>query len=290
MRKTPILSLALAALIAAGAQTRPPAAPFQVHQLTPNVYWIDGGSNSTVIVGEKGVIVIDTKSTAADGRQILDDIAKITPKPVTTVILTHADGDHIGGLAAFPKGIRIITQEGSDRSQRALLGTANPEAPDPDHLPTEIVTRNREELTIDGARLMLFHWAPAHTSGDLVVYLPADRIVVAGDMYLEGRRLPAIHVDKNGSALGWIETVQGMLGIDADRFVAGHGAVVDKQAVQKKLDAAIAERDQIKALIAQGKTLDEVERAVGDPAPGEAPSAHFPPFAEVLYHELTQHP
>ena len=70
-----------------------PAAPFMTHKLTPNVYWIEGGGgNSGVIIGEKGVIVIDAKTTEAGGKELLEDIAKITPKPVTTVIFTHSDG------------------------------------------------------------------------------------------------------------------------------------------------------------------------------------------------------
>src|SRR5579862_9706384 len=83
-----------------------PAAPFVVHQLTPTVSWVEGGGgNSGVIVGDKGVIVIDAKTSAAGGKELLDDIAKITPKPVTTVILTHSDGDHVNGLVSFPAGI-----------------------------------------------------------------------------------------------------------------------------------------------------------------------------------------
>src|SRR5271157_4116930 len=89
-----------------------PPAPFMTHMLTPNVYWIEGGGgNSGVIIGEKGVIVIDAKTTEAGGKELLEDIAKITPKPVTTVIFTHSDADHVNGIAAFPSGIRIIAQE-----------------------------------------------------------------------------------------------------------------------------------------------------------------------------------
>jgi cyclase len=73
---------------------------------------VEGGSgNSGVIVGDKGVIVIEAKTTPAGGKELLEDIAKITPKPVTTVILTHSDGDHISGLAPFPAGITIIARE-----------------------------------------------------------------------------------------------------------------------------------------------------------------------------------
>ena len=78
-------------MFAAGCFAQAPAggqnaAPFVTHQLKPNVYWVEGGGgNSTVIVGDKGVIVIDAKVSKDGGAELLEDIAKITPKPVTTV-------------------------------------------------------------------------------------------------------------------------------------------------------------------------------------------------------------
>src|SRR5947209_17278369 len=113
-----------------------PAAPFVAHQLKPNLYWVEGGGgNSTVIVGNNGVIVIDAKTTKAGGQELLDDIAKITPKPVTTVILTHSDGDHVNGLAAFPAGVKVIAQENDKKEQDAALAKGGPGAPPADHQP-----------------------------------------------------------------------------------------------------------------------------------------------------------
>lgn len=66
-----------AAVALAQAPTR---APFTSHQLKPNAYWIEGGGgNSGVIVGDKGVIIIDAKTTAAGGKELLENVAKITP-------------------------------------------------------------------------------------------------------------------------------------------------------------------------------------------------------------------
>ena len=67
------------------------------------------GGNTGVIVGQNGVIVVDAKITADAGREIIADIAKITPKPVTHVILTHSDGDHVSGLAGSWTGLRILS-------------------------------------------------------------------------------------------------------------------------------------------------------------------------------------
>ncbi len=113
----------LTALAAPAFAQTPAAAPFIAHQLTPSVYWIEGGGgNSGVIVGERGVIVIDAKTNATSGKQLLDEIAKITPKPVTTVIETHSDGDHVNGLAAFPTtGITVIAHENDKKEQETAL-------------------------------------------------------------------------------------------------------------------------------------------------------------------------
>ena len=280
---------ALAALTFAQA---PAPAPFTSHQLKPNVYWIEGGGgNSGVIVGDKGVIVVDAKTTAAGGKELLDDIAKITPKPVTTVILTHSDGDHVNGLAAFPAGITIIAHENNKKEQQAALTAGGRGAPPADHLPTQVVTKNKENLKIDGVKIEVLHWAPAHTSGDLVVYLPNEKIVFTGDIIAAQLPDPLIHLEKNGSSEGWITTAKGMVALNSNQYVPGHGDVQTKAAVQKRLSDTEAKRAKIKELVAQGKSLDEIKTAVGDPPPNPGRGGRGPGFAsftEVVYRELSK--
>lgn len=97
--------------------------------------------------------------------------------------------------------------------------------------------------------------AQAHTSGDLVVYRPARRIVFTGDIIATNRPDPLIHLEKNGSS-----------------------------ATQK--------REHIAALAKEGKSLDEIRAAVGDPAPAAASGGGgrgggFASFTEVVYRELS---
>jgi cyclase len=254
-------SLGTAVAIAQG----PPAAPFVTHQLKPNIYWVEGGGgNSTVIVGNTGVIVVDVKVSKAGGAELLADIAKITPKPVTTVILTHSDGDHINGLAAFPPGLKIIAQANNKKEQEAAIAAGGPGAPAAANLPNQLVTKPKESLTIDGVKLELYHWAPAHTSGDLVVYLPTEKIVATGDIIATNNPYPRIHDEKNGSTDGWITTTKGIIALDADTYISGHGNIQTKADIEKRLADAIARRNQVKAMKEQGKSLDEIKAAVGD--------------------------
>jgi glyoxylase-like metal-dependent hydrolase (beta-lactamase superfamily II) len=269
---------------AAMSQAPTPASPFVTHQLKPNIYWIEGGGgNSTVIVGTNGVIVVDAKTTKAGGQELLDDIAKITSKPVTTVILTHSDGDHVNGLAAFPAGLKVIAHENNKKEQETALAAGGRGAPPADHLPTQVTTKNKETLTIDGEKLELFHWAPAHTSGDLIVYLPNEKIVATGDIIAISNPYPRIHDEKHGSTEGWITTAKEMAALDADTFVPGHGSIQTKADIQKRIADAEARRAQVKEMVAQGKSLDEIKGALGD-----NDKLNYKSWTEVCYEELAK--
>jgi glyoxylase-like metal-dependent hydrolase (beta-lactamase superfamily II) len=274
----------LGTFTAAAMAQAPAPAPFVTHQLKPNIYWIEGGGgNSTVIVGTNGVIVVDAKTTKAGGQELLDDIAKITPKPVTTVILTHSDGDHVNGLAAFPAGVKVIAQENNKKEQETALAAGGRGAPPADHQPTQVITKGKETLTIESEKLEVYHWAPAHTSGDLIIYLPKDKIVATGDIIATNNPYPRIHDEKNGSTEGWLTTAKGMAALDADTFIPGHGTIQTKADIQKRIADAEVRRTQVKEMVAQGKSLDEIKAAVGD-----NDKLNYKSWTQVCYEEMSK--
>jgi cyclase len=279
-----------AAAIAANALAQGPQS-LTPHQIKPNVYWLEGGGGNTgVIVGDNGVIIVDAKTTPAFGKMIVDEVAKITPKPITHVIETHSDGDHVNGLASFPTGLVIIAQEGNKKEQDAALAKGGPGAPPADHQPTQVVTKTKEAFTFDGEKVELYHWAPAHTSGDLVVFLPTERIIFGGDLIPVQGPDPVIHEAKGGTSEGWIKTMQGVVKLNADQVVPGHGVVQTKAAVEARLKAVEEKRAKIVAMVKEGKSLNEIKGAVDDnsppPAGGERRPASFASFSEVVYNEV----
>src|SRR5438445_254700 len=70
---------------------------------------------------------------------------------------------------------------------------------------------------------------------------------------------PNIHMDKNGSVEGWMANVKGMIGLNADQYVTGHGDVVTKADLQRKLAAVTDRRNKIAAMVKQGKSLEDVK-------------------------------
>lgn len=273
-----------------GAQ--PQAAPVSISQVGPNVYVAAGGagSNSGIVVGPSGVILVDTKTTVDSEKDVLAAIAKITPKPVIAVFLTHSDGDHVNGVAALPKGIQVIAHENCKKEMETAMAAGGRGAPSAETLPNRVTTKEREDFVLDGIHFSGFHWGPAHTSGDLVVLLPDLHIAFGGDILATNRPDPIIHNEKNGSSEGWISTVQKILELDAAQFVPGHGDVQTKADVQKRLEAVREKRGKITAMAGQGKSLDEIKQALGEPAaavPAGGRGGGLPGFTDVVYQEVT---
>src|SRR3984957_17678505 len=158
--------IAVLAVLATVASAQQQPAPLKVANIRGNIYWTQGGAgaNTGIIVGTNGVIVVDTKTTVDSSKDVQAEIAKITPNLVNTAILTHSDGDHVNGLAGFPPGLTIIAQENCKAEMEASAGTRG--AAPQDRLPTKTIAKD-ETMNIDGVRVQLLHWAPAHTSGDL---------------------------------------------------------------------------------------------------------------------------
>lgn len=289
------IALGLATIATVAVAQAPSGGPptETVKQLKDNVYYASGstGSNNGVIVGNQGVVLIDTGITTDSEKVELADVAKITPKPVSAAILTHSDADHVTGLAVLPGGIMIVSQENCKAEMEAAMNNppANGRPVTKVPLPTKTVDK-KDSMTLEGMKFEFLHVAPAHTSGDLVVYLPEQKIVFTGDIISGNTPYPLIHLEKHGSSQGWIETVTAILALDADTFVPGHCDVHNKADIEQRLAAVKDRRTQIQSLVSQGKTLDEIKQQLGETAPPAAAGRgpRFASFTEVVYQELTQ--
>ena len=266
--------------------------PLQVTKIGDNLYLAKGGragndANVGFAVGPTGVIVVDSKNTPESEKDVLDEIAKITSQPVKTAIILHSD--HEKGVTALPAGLTIVAHEKTKEEME--VSTARDAVPR-DYFPTKTVGKD-ETMTFDGVRVRLLHWAPAHTSGDLTAYFPAQKVVFAGDLLVTDFPLAGtqIHPELHGSVAGWIESVKGMLALDAGTYVSGHGDLFTRNEVKTKLLLVQDKWDRIKALVAQGKSLDAIKTAQGEStAPPQRSAQGITPSevtTEVIYTEMT---
>jgi glyoxylase-like metal-dependent hydrolase (beta-lactamase superfamily II) len=187
-------------------------------------------SNAGFVVTPAGVVVIDALGSPQLARELLAAIAAITPQPVTHVIVTHYHADHIYGLQVFrERGARIIAQRGalayiqSDTAAARLNASRVELAPWID-AHTQIVPPDQwvdgaTELVVGGQRLLLQPVGPAHTPEDMVVFLPSERVLFAGDMVFRGR-IPFVG---QADSRQWIAALDTLLKLAPQVVVPGHG-------------------------------------------------------------------
>jgi cyclase len=272
--RVPVFALGFAGMIALSGfapvaySQREIAAPPAIKVLRTNVYWAQGGAggvNTVYIVGDNGVIVFDLSEFPSTARDLLSELAKITPKPVTHVIVSHTNPDHFKGIFAFPRGLTIIAQEETAARIESILHYQR-DAERVHFLPTNTV-RDRADVRIHGVNMRLLHWAPAHTSGDLVAYLPDHKIALIGD--LGGGT--GVHLEDYGSTEGAIESLKQIVALDADVFLGGHGDLMTKAQLQKSLADVTARRAKVVQLFKEGKSLAEAEKEMGEVLPPPPP-------------------
>ncbi len=280
-----LIVLFAAAGTGSGLLAQPQTAPLNVAMVRGGVYLVKGGSgaNTGFIVGKTGVIVIDSKMTEESTKAVLAEIAKVTPNPVRQIILTHGDGDHVNGLTGFPRGLPILAHASTRKDMEEAFKDPKLAAL-ASYLPTETVTGNRT-IDADGVRVELLYLGPAHTSGDLVVLLPRQKVAFAGDLLFMGRD-PLIHRQKGGTSLGLAQALTRMLALDADLFLSGHNDPMTKAEIKTLLASIEEKQAKVKALVQQGRSLDEIKQAMGVASAPGGQAPRFPSLVEIIYQEI----
>jgi cyclase len=207
--------------------------------------------NTTVLVTNEGVVLVDDKFEI-DHENIVAQLKKITNQPVKYVINTHYHADHSGGNPKLQAlGAQVVTsQQARDKMVEIKQpGQAN------------ITLENSVRLFVGGKRIEVYRFGRAHTDGDIVVLFPDHRVLSAGDMFTVGDATPQL-VDYagGGSARDWPVTLDGVLKLDFDQVVPGHGLVVNKQELRKFRDSTMSLKNRVRDMIAKKSTKAEIEK------------------------------
>jgi glyoxylase-like metal-dependent hydrolase (beta-lactamase superfamily II) len=205
---------------------RPPARsvlppPEPIEHITANVYKIFGGGGNTLVVVQKaGVVLVDTKMPG-NGPAILEQVKKVTDKPVVLVINTHSHPDHIGSTdyirQKYPN-VRVVMNEKT--KEEILASPFN----DPGRLPTDTYT---DRMTIGQGedRIELYHFGPGHTQGDTFVLFPAQHVLFMGDV-MAWNMAPFLPAGGASAIADEIDKlVAAMKGQGVQYVIEGHGYV-----------------------------------------------------------------
>ncbi len=223
--------------------------------IQPDGSW--GWSNAGLIVDGEESLLVDTlfdEKLTADMLATMKDATGLGAGDITTLVNTHANGDHTYGNRLV-ENAEIIASEASaeemDETPPEMLAAMMKMAPDlgalGDYLVQsfgafdfENVTYKKPTKTFNGTmsvnvgdkEAILIEVGPAHTRGDVLVHVPKDRVIYTGDiLFIDGT--PLIWA---GPVANWLKACDLIIDMDVDYIVPGHGPLTDKAGVQKVKD------------------------------------------------------
>jgi cyclase len=257
---THALVLALPAL-AASAQAK-----LTVQKLAEGIWAAqpDKGANVGWFLSGDGVVAVDSGGDTATAKEMLRQIAETTGgKPVRYLVLTHAHADHTTGTRAFvAAGAQVICHE---NAATTILGYITQPSNDPaDPLsgkrgisPT-LMTLSERLILFDGLRRAEIQWlGPAHTTGDLVVLLPGEKVLFAGDLALNGR-LPDLHLP-DADPESWAKALPRLAAAPVEKMVPGHGTIGPTTGIADTLAYVRKLNEIVQKIIRSGTPEEYVE-------------------------------
>ena len=224
-------------------------------------------NNLSFIITDDGVLVVNAGDNYLLARALHDEIKKLTDQPVKYVVLENGQGHATMGSAYWKEqGAHIIAHDDAfaelqahgerilervlERSRDKGMGTRLV-------LPDETFS-DKKVIELGGRRIELLHLGPAHSPGDISVWLPDAKVVIAGDIAFHQRMLP---VFEDTDTAAWLETWETFAALDAQMVVPGHGTPTSMAEVTRYTRDYLAfMRQQIGALLDDGGSLEDIHR------------------------------
>ena len=211
-------------------------------QVTPHTYFVQGRpemgssanqnfiSNAGFVVTPGGVVVIDALGSPILAQKLIAEIKKVTTQKVVAVIVSHYHADHVYGLQEFKKiGAKIYAQsEGrnylsSETAKQRLIASRVDFAPwvnaNTRLIAADVWIDQQQKLTFGGVDFLITRVGPAHAPEDLMVFVPSEKVLFAGDLIFRGR-IPFVG---NADSKGWLVALDEIEKMNPNIVLPGHG-------------------------------------------------------------------
>ena len=264
MRRVTLLTALAAMLVSTTAAAQPRTAfpdkrGFQktdfprLVKIAENVYGYEDFHNagmmtvSMFVVGRDGVMLVDGQGSPAATQRLVDAITKTTGKPIKWYVVGSDHGDHTAGNVVLPSGITYIVHPASRvqlerdaanakaANEKAVTEAAAKGAPAPTPrvviVPPTAMTGDKQVVDLGGIEAHVLFLGRAHTGGDLMIYLPQQKILFMSEAYLN-RVFPAM---RSAYPSEWVKTLDRALAMDVGIYVPGHGFIEQAQASREEL-------------------------------------------------------
>ena len=233
-------------------------------------YTAEGDPNTGVIIGDDGVMVVDTQATPLMAGRVLEKIRSVTDKPVKYVLMTHYHAVRVLGASAYEPDHVIASQDTYDliveRGQQDWQSEFerfprlfNGHETIPGLTWPNIVFKGEMTLWMGKTEVRIMQLGRGHTKGDTVVWLPKERVLFSGDLVEYG----ATPYTGDAYLLDWPTTLDNVAALDPVALVPGRGdALTTPETIKEGIGGTrafiTAMYQAVKAGKDQGKALKEI--------------------------------
>jgi len=196
-----------------------------------------GLNNAGFLVASDGVTVIDTCFTERRSRMFHDAIRRVTERPLRTLVNTHHHGDHTHGNCVFLPAATIVGHELCRKEVIATGRSATGLFPGVEWgeitiAPPFLTFEERLNLYVDDLKVELIYVGPAHTTNDIIAWIPERKVLFTGDVIFN-RGTPFAMM---GSVAGWLEALEVVRALRPETIVPGHGPVCGPEVIDEVAD------------------------------------------------------
>ncbi len=241
----------------------------ETYHVQGNVHMLaGGGANVAVQIGPDGVLVVDTGARASR-EALLAAVKTLSDGPIRWIVNTNADLDHTGGNETISQaGMTVNGNPAAIVSHENVLARMTAADRPVTEMPLNTFFEAGRDFYFNGEAVFLHHVPSAHSDGDIVVYFRGSDVLVAGDIFVT-TQYPVVDVAAGGGIDGYIAGLNKMLDIAVPAYlqeggtyvIPGHGRVGDEADIVTFRDMLVIVRARVADLIAEGKTLAQVQEA-----------------------------
>ena len=221
-------------------------------------------NNLSFIVTDEGVVVINAGDNYLLAKALHDEIMEITDKPVKYVVLENGQGHAMLGsnywkeqgakIIAHQDVVDYISEHGNASLERMKQGRKDKSLGTKVTVP-DIGFTDKYELKLGGVNIEILELGPAHSVGDISVWLPQQKLVIAGDIAFHQRML---FISDHTDTAGWVETWDKFEALGAETVIPGHGTPTTMDVVTRwTKDYLVYMRGEMEKLLDDGKYLED---------------------------------
>jgi cyclase len=223
------------------------------------------GANAGIVIGDKGILVVDTLGSAKEARKFIEDIKRISNKPIRYVVDTHSHFDHTLGNSEFAAIHAVIfAQTGCPFNMNKALpmviknakdyGFTDEEAKAIKITYPDVTTPEMMRIDLGNISVDILFLAPSHSDDSVMVFIPRDRVLFSGDVLFTDY-YPYMG---DGDIIGWVKTLDFIASVPVDKIIPGHGPISAKKNVVEMKDYILAFDQKAKELCSKSNDIEAI--------------------------------